>query len=170
MTETSASPVLVKKSKRIGPSTTAKQEVCRLLKLHGELAVYQMMDLRVAEAPNFHPRELFTEIQGYHSACSTLYKEGEILRMRIEVNPHTGEEVYVYALNNGVKKPPEKTVTKAYKEKYEDALATIGERDEQIETLIMVNDKLRGQVADLQRQLAAEQGKKVTDEQFLSSF
>lgn len=92
--------------------------------------------------------------QGVHGSCSKLHDDGRIRRVSTKVNPTTGAEVYVYAVEE-IQRQPQVKVTKSWKDKCLALQAEMKEKDEQIEFLIMRNDKLREELEKLKGQKEA---------------
>ena len=86
-----------------------------------------------------------------HSAANALYNAGLLTRdLRLDIV--NNKEVWHYYLPAAPEAPRTKT-EKGYKAKYEKLLEEMKEKDDQIETLILMKERLEGEVAILKLRL-----------------
>jgi hypothetical protein len=115
-------------------------------KMNRPVSAFDIMDEFVKDNPLSPGKELHRLVQSVHGACSTLVKEGRVIRPGFGTNPDTKSRVYLHTVAP-VGTLAQETVSKGYKEKYELLLEKMKELSEQNETLIMINQQLRDKLA-----------------------
>jgi hypothetical protein len=149
-----------------GKSKESQDLVADILARGQNFSAYDIMSIALEESPESDGNKAFAVRQRISAACSELHALGRIHCVDRKTNPASGEDVQVYRLNRDPKAEcgcghcP--NGGKGYKQRYTTLLEERAkEREElleQIETLIMFNDKKDEKIEQLEERLANFRG------------
>lgn len=107
------------------------------------------------QAGSMNAEEIQRFSAGVHGSCSILHDAAKIRRIRIDINPTSGKEVFVYAVET-IQRAPRAKVDKGYKEKCEELAIQLKRETDRADWLGTRVTRLNGEIADLKAQLVAK--------------